>query len=295
MRYNFERIEFDMPKKRININSYWQLGRDNKRSRDFAQPLFDIGIDNIDMLQSRKYESGCMGDENSFLTLVVQGQLEIQFDKKKIVQKTGMISFIPKDAQYKVVANDPSWWVTIKLLDKPIWEPLLNKGFYIREYESMDQFIILISRIFHAFQKQTINSRLNSTEDARSFAALIKRERRLVGKKQYTNTDLLEQLVSKIELDPEESWTIPKMAKMVNLSQRSLHRFFQREYCMGPVDFVINKRLDRALELLIHTDDKIEAIASSVGYKSLYSFSNLFVRRIGMRPGEFRKNYSSGL
>jgi len=179
------------------------------------------------------------------------------------------------------------------MFDRPLWDPLKEHGSYIRSYESTDHLLMLLSRIMEAYENKSLKSRLNALDDSRSLSDLIKREVRLVDKKPHPHAEKLNYLVSKIQLAPEEAWTVPKMAKNLNLSSRSLNRLFHREYGMGPMDFVIRRRLDMAIEMLIYTDDKIEAIASSISYKSLNSFSNLFFRHIGMRPGELRTKYCS--
>jgi transcriptional regulator GlxA family with amidase domain len=47
-------------------------------------------------------------------------------------------------------------------------------------------------------------------------------------------------------------------------------------------------RMQRARHLLSVTDDKIEVIARAVGFKSVFSFSNIFKKWIGWRPSEQR-------
>ncbi|MFO7821387.1 MAG: AraC family transcriptional regulator [Lentisphaeria bacterium] len=73
------------------------------------------------------------------------------------------------------------------------------------------------------------------------------------------------------------------------MSSRTLSWLFRREYGMGPMDLVIQKRINAATEMLAATDDIIEEIARKLNYKSVYSFSSLFKRRLGVRPGQFRQ------
>jgi AraC-like DNA-binding protein len=225
--------------------------------------------------------------------LLIQGELNLHLDDDSFLLKPGMLAFCPKGCRFRRWSDKPSWWIYIYLFDKPVWDSLKHPGCYIRDYESTEHFLLLLSRILESRQKQTIKDRLNALEYSRSLADLIKREARIFEKNKNPHLEKLKRLAAKIHFAPESPWTVPLMAKTIHLSPRSLNRLFHREYGMGPMDYVINKRLNRALEMLIYTDDKIEAVASSLGYRSLNSFSNLFLSHIGLRPGEFRNKYLS--
>jgi transcriptional regulator GlxA family with amidase domain len=47
-------------------------------------------------------------------------------------------------------------------------------------------------------------------------------------------------------------------------------------------------RMQRARELLDTTDDKLEAIAPRVGYRSPIAFSRAFARTVGVMPSDYR-------
>jgi AraC-like DNA-binding protein len=288
----YNRIEYKIPvvNNEVTINS--QLSFKFPKIQEFAQPLYDIGLHSITMLRKRRNIKNKLQRTNChLLLLVLKGEMNMQLGKTKMLLKPGMLSFCPNDQTFSVEAKGPVWWISINLHDTPKWEPLKQHGTYFRDYESSDYMLLLLTRIFEAHQNQSVDDKLNALEDSRSLADLIKREIRIVAEPPHTRGDKLNQLVEKIQLAPQDPWTVTKMAKIVHLSPRSLNRLFHHEYGMGPMDFVITKRLDNAIEMLIYTSDKIEDIAGSLNYKSVYSFSNLFLRHIGMRPGAFRSKY----
>jgi AraC-like DNA-binding protein len=47
-------------------------------------------------------------------------------------------------------------------------------------------------------------------------------------------------------------------------------------------------RMQKASQLLLETDEKIETIARMTGYKNAFHFSNVFVEWVGIRPSDFR-------
>ena len=50
-------------------------------------------------------------------------------------------------------------------------------------------------------------------------------------------------------------------------------------------------RIDRAKELLIGTDNKINEVSVRVGYLSAHSFTRTFKAATGMSPLEYREKY----
>lgn len=44
-------------------------------------------------------------------------------------------------------------------------------------------------------------------------------------------------------------------------------------------------------DLLLHTDWRLTRVAERTGYKSVKTFSNAFIKRVGMSPSHWRKKY----
>ncbi len=55
-----------------------------------------------------------------------------------------------------------------------------------------------------------------------------------------------------------------------------------------PIDFINNKRLERAQLLLTTTDKPLQDIAEKVGIPNLSYFSRMFKRKFGIPPAKFR-------
>lgn len=81
---------------------------------------------------------------------------------------------------------------------------------------------------------------------------------------------------------------LPELASMACMSQNKLTALFKRVHGQTITQYVQSLRLDRARELLLHSDLKIETIANRVGYRHHGSFTDLFKRATGTTPHEFR-------
>ena len=75
------------------------------------------------------------------------------------------------------------------------------------------------------------------------------------------------------------------------ISPATLRRKVTSEVGLPPKGFQLRVRMDHAKELLATTDDKIEIIASKVGFDDAFYFSRLFHGRENCTPREFRARF----
>jgi AraC-like DNA-binding protein len=83
-------------------------------------------------------------------------------------------------------------------------------------------------------------------------------------------------------------WTAELLAREARMSAEHFRRLCQRQLGRSPMNHVMHLRMCRARELLMNTTDKIETIASMVGYNNSFSFSVSFKKWIGFTPSEYR-------
>jgi AraC-like DNA-binding protein len=86
-----------------------------------------------------------------------------------------------------------------------------------------------------------------------------------------------------------EKLTVEQLASNANLNADYFSRLFLSIVGIRPVDYIINKRLERAQLLMMTSSSALKEIAESVGIPSIYYFSRLFKRRFGIPPGQYRE------
>lgn len=84
-------------------------------------------------------------------------------------------------------------------------------------------------------------------------------------------------------------WSVAELARRACLSEEHLRRLCHRHYQRSPADHLMHLRMRRASTVLRSSPTKLETVAQSVGYGSVYSFSVAFRRWSGVPPGEFRR------
>ena len=86
-----------------------------------------------------------------------------------------------------------------------------------------------------------------------------------------------------------EDINLERLSREFAMSSSHLSRSFYQSFRVSPINYLIDYRLSKAKDLLIFTDKPVYEIAASVGYENVYHFSNLFSKRIGPTPQEFRE------
>ncbi len=87
--------------------------------------------------------------------------------------------------------------------------------------------------------------------------------------------------------------SVEALAGKACLCPRHFTRRFKAEFGTSPADFVERLRLDEARRRLSSGDNSVENVGVSVGFKSADAFRRAFERRLGIRPSDYRRRFSS--
>lgn len=98
----------------------------------------------------------------------------------------------------------------------------------------------------------------------------------------------ISDLWSIVARDLSADWKLASLAAACALSSEHLRRVCRRELGRTPMEHVTYMRIQRAQELLESSDEKLEALAPRVGYRSAIVFSRAFVRCVGVTPSAYR-------
>jgi AraC-like DNA-binding protein len=79
------------------------------------------------------------------------------------------------------------------------------------------------------------------------------------------------------------------LCKQVGLNQFKLKHGFRQYFHLNMFDWLFDRKMVRAKELLLTTDRPIKEIAALVGYPRTTNFTTAFRRKFGMTPGSLRR------
>ena len=105
----------------------------------------------------------------------------------------------------------------------------------------------------------------------------------------HDTPDNIRYLIKYIESNFAQPLTLDSLAAFANTSKFYLSREFKKHTGYSPNEYIISLRIERAKSLLKNTTLPVYAIAHEIGIHDINNFTNLFKKRVGMTPTQYRK------
>lgn len=99
----------------------------------------------------------------------------------------------------------------------------------------------------------------------------------------------LKKMLNTPDIFCNKEFTAKEFAKQVGTNVSYLNRYLKQQFGMAASEYIISRRLDKAEKILAETNDFILDICDSIGFKSPTSLFNLFKKRHGVSPLQWRK------
>ena len=98
--------------------------------------------------------------------------------------------------------------------------------------------------------------------------------------------------VAKMEQAYAEPLSITQLAASVYMSERHFRRQFEKIYQQTPKDYLMQIRLNAAIQKLLQTDLSVTSIALTCGFSDCNHFSRVFRQKFGISPTQYRNLYN---
>lgn len=116
----------------------------------------------------------------------------------------------------------------------------------------------------------------------------------IANRKKKFVTSPVEVVVRYVEEHFAESITLNMVAEIVYLSPSYLSSLFKSKQGQSFIDFLTEKRIEKAKSLLLYSDEKIQAISDSTGFTNIRHFNRVFKTMTNRTPSEFREGKGAG-
>lgn len=87
----------------------------------------------------------------------------------------------------------------------------------------------------------------------------------------------------------QQKINIEHLASMENLSPSHYRALFTQMFGESPVEYIISRRIEAAIQMLENSDKTLSEISALSGFNDVYYFGKQFKRKIGVSPGKYRK------
>ncbi len=96
-----------------------------------------------------------------------------------------------------------------------------------------------------------------------------------------------------IQMDEPQNidWTVNDVVKESGFSHAHLSRIFKKETGETLLDYVTDKKMSYARDLLIYSNLSASEIANNLGFSSFSYFNSLFKKHYNCSPGKYRQKY----
>ena len=98
----------------------------------------------------------------------------------------------------------------------------------------------------------------------------------------------LRRVRDRVDRDHAQPLDVEELARGVHMSAGHLSRAFRAAYGESPYQYLMTRRIERAMTLLRRGDLTVTEVCFAVGCSSLGTFSTRFTELVGMPPSAYR-------
>lgn len=111
----------------------------------------------------------------------------------------------------------------------------------------------------------------------------------LIEEKRIDHEDEMTYALQFIDKNLTKNLTLERVADYMNISPHYFSKLFKSEVGQNFIDYVTEKKVERAKEMIRETDIPLNTIAFEMGFNEANYFSKVFKKITGKTPSQFRK------
>ncbi len=211
------------------------------------------------------------------LSFRVRGTGNFEIGTKRLVTESGDVLFLPADTPYKVEYS----------VSESIVVHFEHCNYFEAEnvcLKNKSEIDIRFQRLLEEWNKQ------HSANQAKSIVYDIL-EKMANDKKMSINHTAVANCVRYMDVhfcDPKVD--VEAVCEAAFISASSLQRAFAKHFGMSPKQYLIQLRMNRALELLTENELSVKEISFACGFTDEKYFSRAFKKKYGAPPSQFRRH-----
>jgi AraC-like DNA-binding protein len=222
---------------------------------------------------------------------LIQGNTEHYFEKR---YKLGMFNIMFDDSYFREHLRSLRSLSGFNAFF--LFEPTYRRSHKFKSLlqitpEAMRQLMVLLQGMQDELKNKRPGADIVLLAKALEIFVFISREYSRSKNPMVSSLFRLGEIISRLENDYTEDWTIRKISKIASMAPSTLLPVFKKVTGYSPIDYLLQVRLSKAAELLQRTSDSISSISLSCGFTDSNYFSRQFKKRYNMSPRDYRNRY----
>lgn len=245
------------------------------------------------------------------IVYVYRGEGKIFINQTIYNMKKGDIFLIPGNTLHHSIPNRDNPVTSTAIFFNPILisNRISGDGFdFLHVFDKASRFNLFKSKLNSQQQDMIVDmiemmiTELNSEKLGYKSGVLVELQRLLLYLARMTNDEeafhknfnefsgpsWLQEVLTHIEENYTRDISLQSLSALGNVSTAHLSRVFKQVTGLNIVKYIIQKRIIKAKELLLNTEDKISSVALQCGFDSLPHFYRTFKEAVGATPTDFR-------
>ena len=285
-----------MPKTNVRL----RLGPDRKQRDWLGVPEYPCELFYTDLSKhSMRYMPEHWHNEMEF-GFVTDGNLLLTCNGAEYIIEENQFYFINANVLHsmKSVGNTCCFYSIVfhenflglpEQLKKKYITPVINNGSFSLFFTKEQEFLLLTRNALRCYEEKEGNYDFYFYQYICSLWMLIyNKHLPFVSPEEKTDQRIREMLLF-ISANYQRNIGVDEIAGFAGVSKRECFRCFKRQLNSSPNIYLLQFRMNRAAEMVLLTDQKMNQIASSCGFSSATYFSTKFKEIYGMTPKAYRE------
>ncbi len=218
---------------------------------------------------------------------IISGTGTVKTKGKTYYPKKGDVYILMKDADHLYYSDKQDPWTKIWFnISGVLADKLMNI------YNSAGETLFENTDVYEYFAEfiETAKNRSLTAEEIMSECSLVfhKILIKLQKIKPKTESEIIRDYIDTHICEP---LTIETLAKVIYRSRSQTIRIFQKAFATTPYKYILNAKIETAQTFLVGTNLPIKEIAFKLSFADEHYFSNIFKKRVGISPKEYRNKF----
>ncbi len=225
------------------------------------------------------------------LEYVIAGEGTAAVDRTEFSPAAGDVYILPAGHDHRYASSRTNPWEKIWM---NVYGPLCDTLFSVYRLEQV--YHVRALNLYPLFSEFV---RICEEKDSRQqdilqrcsllFHEILVKISRHLYEQPHSGNQAVRRVIEYIDRNAQLSLSIETLARIACLSSSQLTRVFSKEMNCTPYEYLLQQKIRLAKQMLQGTGLSVKQVAYEVGFTDEHYFSNVFRKRVGTAPRDFRE------